>query len=803
MGRHATPRHATLLYATLLCVQAYHAKLTTYAARHTLNESEAESKLSEYVMDLTECIPDRDLDSTQLLDPTDEDGKLLQEYVGVPSVLYCNEPPPNVKPNAYYHTTGQSVTVVLARAIRANEEVTVDYGELYNRDKYAANTSIPVDGAISLLPPSSSASFMSATDKSTSARWKRAPGKRAVQLVQKKSAYTFDEARIGDHVHVHYTAYTKSSRNERGDSSSPFEEEVFPAVIVKKKEGEATFTKSGSFITVKFDSDGTDYIIDEEEFDDIVALIARSKGGTAPRQLDYGSPRAVAATDIAHVGAARTAAIAGKTPAANTSDDVLYNVSCFTTTQVVNTTDAAKLRVVNAQQHQDTTAGAAAVRSHTLSARSASVQGDADTEPDDKDLDVNDDDNDDDCPRRLGELSDGGWGQIDAVTAQAPSSSVTAGEAASAASAHVRPVEPTMPGLFAGAGAGARVSANGASAIAAVSAFTAKLDLTISVEVLKTCAPNGAITRKARGGPLEIVTDQHTPAKHRVLHGCLVLQVEPDQEILGDFKFADLAPNTKVTLLKEVAADDTQEFEKDVELLGLDPSDYNLAFDRNKGVESMADLIKEAANDAQRAASAKQESVAKYQADQTEINKTIASIANDERHPLTSFIPAFQTRKASHSEEHKKVIQEGDVRSAKLVGVQKDLKVKKRKQRCRSMEMLKSTVTHINNWNVVSCKNKKGRAESVWKSDDAKMNTTITSIASIKDHPLSSCIPNMEAEKALVRNEHAKVIQEEDARIATFEAKNNTLKKNYTAYFVDTDDDDASQGGGGKRARTT
>lgn len=61
----------------------------------------------------------------------------------------------------------------------------------------------------------------------------------------------------------------------------------------------------------------------------------------------------------------------------------------------------------------------------------------------------------------------------------------------------------------------------------------------------------------------------------------------------------------------------------------------------------------------------------------------------------------------------------------------------------------------------------------------------------------------MEAEKALVRNEHAKVIQEEDARIATFEAKNNTLKKNYTAYFVDTDDDDASQGGGGKRARTT
>lgn len=171
MGRHATPRHATLLYATLLCVQAYHAKLTTYAARHTLNESEAESKLSEYVMDLTECIPDRDLDSTQLLDPTDEDGNLLQEYVGVPSVLYCNEPPPNVKPNAYYHTTGQSVTVVLARAIRANEEVTVDYGELYNRDKYAANTSIPVNGAISLLPPSSSSSFMSATDKSTSARW--------------------------------------------------------------------------------------------------------------------------------------------------------------------------------------------------------------------------------------------------------------------------------------------------------------------------------------------------------------------------------------------------------------------------------------------------------------------------------------------------------------------------------------------------------------------------------------------------------------------------------------------------------
>ena len=118
------------------------------------------------------CMPDHDLDSGKMLDPTDEDGKLLQEYVGVPSVLYCNEPPPNVQPNAYFrrqassdagavgdfgvdgdcggdadatHSRGPSITVVLARAISANEEVTIDYGLFYKRDKYAASTSIPAD----------------------------------------------------------------------------------------------------------------------------------------------------------------------------------------------------------------------------------------------------------------------------------------------------------------------------------------------------------------------------------------------------------------------------------------------------------------------------------------------------------------------------------------------------------------------------------------------------------------------------------------------------------------------------------
>ena len=702
----------------------------------------------------------------------------------------------------------------------------------------SSSSSSPTSSLASSPPlPSSSAT---PADKSTSvARRKRA----AAQVVQKKPMYSFEEACVGDQVRVRYTDHDAARRDERG--GSPFKVDDLLTVIVEKKKGGGTFTKCANSVTVKFTTGGKHYDIQEGDFDDVVKLIARSKDNTTPRQLDLGSDsspgwqrrrRVVQAADLdtastlanfsaaagnqptvnpvgttGHAGAAsapvrpqRIAPSADRTPgAANSATAAAANVDASRSTAAANaaaarptpgSTDAVKVRAINAQQQQDTAAAAAAVRGPTLSATSTSAHSDADTEPDDQ-ASGGDDDNDDDFSQRLDELSDGGWDglQMDAVPATTPSSSSTAGTAASAAgaggaSAAARPVLPDS------VGAGASLSANGANANAAVPAFTAKVELTISVEVLKTCAPNGAITRKARDGPLEIVTEQHMPAKHQVLHGCRVLKVEPDQEILGDFKFADLAPNTKVTLLKEVAADDTQEFEKDVELLGLDLSEYNLTFDRHVNVQSMAEMVEEAAKVVQRAEEAKQGHVAKHQARLPKIDMMIKH-----QHLFSSkVVDVMKEDKVLQCKKHKMVVQELDDSIAALAAVQKDLKVKKRKQRCRSMEILKSTVTHMNSSSVVEYKSRKGRVESLWTTKSTEMDVMIE-----QQHLFSSKVVDvMKDDKDLQCKKHKMVVQELDDSIATFEAKTTKLEKNYTSHFVDSDDDDVNQGGGGKRART-
>eukprot|EP00729_Bicosta_minor_P010907 gene10907-30947_t len=606
----------------------------------------------------------------------------------------------------------------------------------------SSSSSSPTSSLASSPPPPSSSA--TPADKSTSvARRKRA----AAQVVQKKPVYSFEEACVGD--------------------------------------------QCANSVTVKFTTGGKHYDIQEGDFDDVVKLIARSKDNTTPRQLDLGSDsspgwqrrrRVVQAADLDTASTlANFSAAAGNRPTVNPVG-------------TAGSTDAVKVRAINAQQQEDTAAAAAAVRGPTLSATSTSAHSDADTEPDDQAL-SGDDDNDDDFSQRLDELSDGGWDglQMDAVPATTPSSSSTAGTAASAtgaggASAAARPVLPDS------VGAGASLSANGANANAAVPAFTAKVELTISVEVLKTCAPNGAITRKARDGPLEIVTEQHMPAKHQVLHGCRVLKVEPDQEILGDFKFADLAPNTKVTLLKEVAADDTQEFEKDVELLGLDLSEYNLTFDRHVNVQSMAEMVEEAAKVVQRAEGAKQGHVAKHQARLPKIDMMI-----EHQHLFSSkVVDVMKEDKDLQCKKHTMVVQELDDSIAALAAVQKDLKVKKRKQRCRSMEILKSTVTHMNSSSVVEYKSRKGRVESLWITKSTAMDVMIE-----QQHLFSSKVVDvMKDDKDLQCKKHKMVVQELDDSIATFEAKTTKLEKNYTSHFVDSDDDDVNQGGGGKRART-
>ena len=48
-----------------ITMQAYHTKIANYAAKHAVNDNDAEAKMSEYILELTLCVPETDLESGQ------------------------------------------------------------------------------------------------------------------------------------------------------------------------------------------------------------------------------------------------------------------------------------------------------------------------------------------------------------------------------------------------------------------------------------------------------------------------------------------------------------------------------------------------------------------------------------------------------------------------------------------------------------------------------------------------------------------------------------------------------------------
>lgn len=70
-----------------------------------------------------------------MIDPTDDDGAILDEF-SLCKGLYVNEPPPGQQVNACFalHHGLQRVEVRLLRKVKADEEVFVFYGAGYPRD---------------------------------------------------------------------------------------------------------------------------------------------------------------------------------------------------------------------------------------------------------------------------------------------------------------------------------------------------------------------------------------------------------------------------------------------------------------------------------------------------------------------------------------------------------------------------------------------------------------------------------------------------------------------------------------------
>jgi hypothetical protein len=124
-------------------------KVAQYAAQHGVDHQTAVRHTVAYTLSL------RDHDPGYVLDPTDEQGTLLPEFIPC-LVCYINEPPPGCPSKAafVYNQPRQRYEVWLLQAVQQDEEVYLYYGKHYVRD-YPINTGAN-DGMFSHFIPADS-----------------------------------------------------------------------------------------------------------------------------------------------------------------------------------------------------------------------------------------------------------------------------------------------------------------------------------------------------------------------------------------------------------------------------------------------------------------------------------------------------------------------------------------------------------------------------------------------------------------------------------------------------------------------
>ncbi len=104
-------------------------KVASYSKQHKVDERTAIRKVVAY------CFSLRNVDPGYVLDPTDEQGNLLPEFIPY-IACYVNEPPPDspTKTAYVYNRPRQRYEVWLLHAVAQDEEVFVYYGGQYLRD---------------------------------------------------------------------------------------------------------------------------------------------------------------------------------------------------------------------------------------------------------------------------------------------------------------------------------------------------------------------------------------------------------------------------------------------------------------------------------------------------------------------------------------------------------------------------------------------------------------------------------------------------------------------------------------------
>ena len=104
-------------------------KVSRYAVRHSVDEKTALQKIAAYSLSL------KKIDPGYLLDPTDDEGNLRQEFIPY-IVCYLNEPPPGhpAKSVFVYNRPRCRYEVWLLQSVEQDEEIFLYYGKNYLRD---------------------------------------------------------------------------------------------------------------------------------------------------------------------------------------------------------------------------------------------------------------------------------------------------------------------------------------------------------------------------------------------------------------------------------------------------------------------------------------------------------------------------------------------------------------------------------------------------------------------------------------------------------------------------------------------
>lgn len=124
-------------------------KAESYAVRHAANPQMAIHNITAYKFS------SQQRDPGYVLDPTDDDGNLAEEFI--PYIAgYINEPPPDHKAkSAYvYNLPRRRYEAWLLQAVERDEEIFVYYGEKYFRD-YPINPDARSQPAANLIPAES------------------------------------------------------------------------------------------------------------------------------------------------------------------------------------------------------------------------------------------------------------------------------------------------------------------------------------------------------------------------------------------------------------------------------------------------------------------------------------------------------------------------------------------------------------------------------------------------------------------------------------------------------------------------